>query len=124
MDHRYLVFAGAAVLGALLGLVLRVPTIIIGVIVIFGLSVAGIAVGYRLGGESLAFYFGIASMVIPLYGGIMVAAAVAVRVLLKKRSSLAPDSGQSQSGRNAANEMHNSRAAQTPNKSLERTREG
>jgi hypothetical protein len=123
MDPRYLVFVAAAVLGALLGLVLRVPTIIAGVIVIFGLSVAGIAIGYKIGGEGLAFHFGIASMAIPFLGAILVAAAIAVRVLRMKRPSVAPDSGRSQSGPIAANEKQDSQAAQTPNKSLERTRE-
>jgi hypothetical protein len=123
MDYRYLVILGVAVLGALLGLAFRLGTIIIAVVVLVGLSFVGIAIGYGVGGESVGLIFGVVSLAIIFLGATMIIAAAVVRVSLKVRGIVAHRIWLSQNTGATSVVMRKTQAAQTPNKSLERTRE-
>jgi hypothetical protein len=85
MDYRVFFFLGAAFLGALLGIAFRVRTIIIGVAIIFGMSIAAIGIAYEIGGDNAGLVFGLVSMAIPVLGLVMVAAAGVVRAARRPR---------------------------------------
>jgi hypothetical protein len=85
MDPAYITWIAVAAVGAIVGLFLRPQTIVIASAVLFAAAALGIYLAYGSGDEKLGFMFGMATMVIPVLGGMLAVGAAVIRAILRKR---------------------------------------
>lgn len=81
MDPAYVTWIIVGSIGAALGFFLRPRTIAIVAAILFAAALLGLVLAYRGGDERLGLLFGMAAMVIPVFGVLTTVGAALTRLL-------------------------------------------